>query len=85
MNLSKYIVTVLSFFIGMCGCVAVRAADVYFNVLDQWDCGQQLKCAIAIDPQERVVLITTRGDTLVTVVHRGKVIYQEPKPKDKKL
>lgn len=60
---------------------AARAGEVNFNVLDQWDCGEGLKCSIAIDPQERFVLITTRGNVLVTVVHRGKVIYQELKPK----
>ena len=59
-----------------------RANEVVFNVLDQWDCGEGLKCSIAIDPQERFVLLTTRGSTLVTVIHRGKVIYQEPKPKE---
>lgn len=59
-----------------------RAGETVFNVLDQWDCGEGLKCAIAIDPVERFVLITTRGNVLVTVVHRGKVIYQEPKPKE---
>lgn len=61
---------------------AARAGETVFNVLDQWDCGEGLKCAIAIDPVERFVLITTRGNVLVTVVHRGRVIYQEPKPKE---
>jgi hypothetical protein len=59
-----------------------RAGEAVFNILDQWDCGDGLKCSIAIDPQERFVLLTTRGNVLVTVVHRGKVIYQEPKPKE---
>lgn len=54
---------------------SLSQAQIKFDLLDQWKCGEDT-CAIALDPQKNYVLLMSDQYGIYAIVFHGKVVWQ---------
>lgn len=69
-KMNKLIVLILAM-----SMASLSQAQIKFDVLDQWKCGEDV-CAIALDPQKNYVLLMSDQYGIYAIVFHGKVVWQ---------